>query len=798
MRSLRLFMLLCQLARAGFVFPQKLATKNYSANVTALMRLHDDRFRTICLTLTLAVLGLATLIGCGGGNNSSSSSPNSPASPNPPSSPTSPSSPTATTTFQAETSNNTSASSVFSAQLNGLPQPANISKIDTHSLLYGGSTTKIYATLMGWFGESGHMNVGYSSDDPAQVHRQVTDMMSRGIQGAILDWFGLNEATVNGTALALRAEAEANPGFEFAIMEDAGALFDAAIANGCDVTTQLLSDLDYINTQFVPSSAYARVNGRPIILFFGVDGYYIDWSQVRAQVTNNPLFLFRGVDGLTRPISDGAFQWEDINADPFHPSSPNPFDPALAAQDAFYQTNPAGRLAIGSVYRGFNDSLAPWGIDRFVHPRCGQTWIDSFGEIGKFYSSTNQLASLQIVTWNDYDEGTAVEMGIDNCIYMQPSISGNTLSWNVAGGPEDTVDHYTVFSSTDGQNLAKLADVPTGTHSLDLTPFPLSAGKFTLYVKATGRPGIQNKMSAPIVFVAGDQPPTARLALSQTAPLTFSASTTPSSNADGSIASSTIDFGDGVTAPGPTANHTYASVGAYNITATVVDNGGASAVAVQRVSATAITPGVTIFTPASSGVVNWPKPTFVASATSANPIKRMNVLVDGTQIYSIDQATVNTALKVYTGNHHVEVQAVDSAGAVSSAAVDVTAQPNDPAPTPAIKQTALPQVAPNTVLFCGAGWQDPNHFVNAYQWAFSDKSAPSFTPGVVHTFPTSGAFSTTESVINELGTPGSLTQNVTASGASLVQQTVKAHIQDERTQKLNLPIRLPPRSGAQR
>ena len=73
-----------------------------------------------------------------------------------------------------------------------------------------------------------------------------------------------------------------------------------------------------------------------------------------------------------------------------------------------------------------------------MHPRCGQTWLDTFGEIAKFYSSNNQLSALQIVTWNDYDEGTAMEMGIDNCIYLQPSISGSTLSWNVGGGPEAT------------------------------------------------------------------------------------------------------------------------------------------------------------------------------------------------------------------------------------------------------------------------------------------------------------------------------------------------------------------------
>jgi hypothetical protein len=728
----------------------------------------------IGLNLVVCVLCSVVLDGCGGSTSASSG--------------TTAESPT-NTTLQAETANNTSANDAFTAQLNGLPKPANVSKVDTHSLLYSGATTKVYAHLLGWFGEGGHMNVGYHSDDPQQVHRQVEDMMSRGIQGAILDWFGQNNhPVVNGAALALRAEAEAHPGFEFAIMEDAGALVDAAKANGCDVTAQLLSDLNYINTQFVPSPAYTRINGRPVIFFFGVDAFYIDWNQVRTQVANNPLFVFRGVDGLKRPISDGGFQWEDINADPFHPASPNPFDPALASQDAFYRTTSSGRLVFGSVYRGFNDSLAPWGIDRFVHPRCGQTWLDSFTEIGKFYSSSNQLPALQLVTWNDYDEGTAMEMGIDNCVYLQPSISGNTLSWTVNNGPEATVDHYTVYSSTDGQNLMKLADVPTGTHSLDLSQFNLS-GTVTLYVKATGRPSIENKMSPAIAFHAGDQPPVANIVVSQTAPLNFSVSVAGSTDPDGSIASSKIDFGDGTVVAGPQASHTYSVVGAYNITATVVDNAGASAVVVRRISAKPMSPDVTIFSPTPSGVVDGTTPSFVASANSSNPITQMQLLVDGTQVYAISQDTMNTALKIYTGNHHVEVQAVDSMGAVASAAVDITAEPNDTAPVPALQWMALPQAGPNTVLFCGINWQDSAGFVNAYRWTFPDGSQ-AFTPGAVHTFPTAGTFLTMESVIDEFGAPASITQSVTASSANLARPTVSVYVQDEQTQKQNLPIRL--------
>ena len=206
---------------------------------------------------------------------------------------------TPTTTLQAETSPNTSAASPNPATLNGNLSGANVSKLPMRSLLYAGATTKIYAAFQGWFGTPSHINVGYSSTDPAQVQRQVRDMISRGIQGAIVDWFGPNDPTTNGATMLLKQQAEAHPGFEFAIMEDSGALFAAAQQNNCDVTTQLISDLNYINSQYESSPAYAHVDGRPIVLFFGVDTWYIDWNRVKASAPGNTLFLFRGPGGFT-------------------------------------------------------------------------------------------------------------------------------------------------------------------------------------------------------------------------------------------------------------------------------------------------------------------------------------------------------------------------------------------------------------------------------------------------------------------------------------------------------------------
>src|SRR5260370_27160228 len=262
-------------------------------------------------------------------------------------------------------------------------------------------------------------------------------MIGRGVQGAITAWYGQANTSMDSATQLLKTEAEGHVGqFEFAIMEDMGALNSAAIANGCDVTGQLISDLTYVASQYESSPAYMRMNGRPVVFFFFVDAYYIDWSRVISSIPGNPLLIFQGPDGLTRKLSDGGFSWVLINSN-------DPFDLELAAQDAFYKTaqQAPGRLAFGSVYKGFNDTLATWGTNRVINQHCGQTWLQTFSEVEKFYSSGNHLPAMQIATWNDYEEGTAIEPGIDNCIYLTPSQSATTIHWYVNGGASSTIEH---------------------------------------------------------------------------------------------------------------------------------------------------------------------------------------------------------------------------------------------------------------------------------------------------------------------------------------------------------------------
>jgi hypothetical protein len=394
------------------------------------------------------------------------------------------------TTLSAQTSNNTSAANSFSGQSNGNRGAGNISKVDVHSLLYSGATTKVYAHLLLWFGGSNHMSIGYSSTDAAQIRRQIDDMVGRGIDGVIIDWYGPNNAIDQGTKLVM-AEAENHPGFTFAIMVDQGAI-EWFSCPGCSPQQALISDLQYIERTYFSSPAYMTRQGQPVVTNFNIDlSYSVDWNAANAALSTRPLFLFQNNSGFSHTLTDGSYAWV----------MPTTTDYGIGYLSSFYLTAMSfpKQQVIGATYKGFDDTLASWGSHRIMRQQCGQTWLQTFSEINSLYNSGKQLADLQLVTWNDYEEGSEIESGIDNCLTLAPSLSGNSLQWNISGD-ENTVDHYTVYISTDGQNLMSLADLAPGLRSMNLCGFPIPNGSYKLFVQAVGKPTLANQITQAIDY----------------------------------------------------------------------------------------------------------------------------------------------------------------------------------------------------------------------------------------------------------------------------------------------------------
>ncbi len=67
------------------------------------------------------------------------------------------------------------------------------------------------------------------------------------------------------------------------------------------------------------------------------------------------------------------------------------------------------KIAVGGAWPGFNDSAATWGLNRHIASACGKTFDETMSMYQKYYDTSQPLPFMLIETWNDYEEGTAIE-----------------------------------------------------------------------------------------------------------------------------------------------------------------------------------------------------------------------------------------------------------------------------------------------------------------------------------------------------------------------------------------------------
>jgi hypothetical protein len=162
--------------------------------------------------------------------------------------------------------------------------------------------------------------------------------------------------------------------------------------------------------------------------------------------------------------------------------------------------------------------FGPTADHLIMDAQCGKTWLSYLQapRNNNFGGTHAPLNAIEIATWDDYDEGTEMETGVDNCMSsLSASISGSILSWTIAfnaPGDQSTIDHYAVFYSTDGntgQNLTELSDVAVSSTSSSYT-FSLPSNlpnPTVVYVKAVGKPMVANHMSAGLPFAPNPPAP---------------------------------------------------------------------------------------------------------------------------------------------------------------------------------------------------------------------------------------------------------------------------------------------------
>jgi hypothetical protein len=334
-----------------------------------------------------------------------------------------------------------------------------------------------------------NVTTGYNSNDANTVAAQVEDLIRRRIDGAIVTWEGAGTsedgATLNFQAYvnAKHCSGPQNCNPRYLIMYDGPSMAYNVTSTGVTGTSgascsgkmgtnyencviaHIKNDMCYMNGMHFGNDAYFKVGGRPVVQVFPNEsvipssGPAPSWADVwkwigqwnsnlpqncvisggGAQAYNAnhgaPLVVFENAGGFSHQDSAGSFYWLQLSGtDPASDQFVTNISPASrgGTLDNFFETAQQfpGEQTWGAGFKGFNSSRAQWGRNRIMDQACGQTWIQSLTE-GNHYYSNAVLPYVQIATWNDYNEGTEIESGIDNCYAVSGTASGTMLAWRL-------------------------------------------------------------------------------------------------------------------------------------------------------------------------------------------------------------------------------------------------------------------------------------------------------------------------------------------------------------------------------
>jgi hypothetical protein len=410
-----------------------------------------------------------------------------------------------------------------------------VSNLSIKQLMYPGFSGRVICEYQPWFGSSGHKSVGYNENLPTTVASQDSFMLSEGCDITLVDYYGaldskqsFNLATTN----ALFADLNARSGYplKFGIMEDKGALKSTCPTSGqteaatltC-LQNALINEMDHINSNYASSPVYWTDNGQPVVAYFGGKAdwpiltsadWNTLWSTVKAHTDTYSIpfkYIFQFGSFTANAYDGGRFGWVQPPAytatQQFYWGSKTSVSPTYL--DSFYSSGRThqSQLTIGALYKGFDDYNASWGTNRVVAQQCGQVLLKTANEIAKYFGGANpQIPYVQVITWNDYEEGTSVEDGIDNCYTVNSSISGSVLNWSLTASDSiyattSTVHHFNVYFADAGGSLYLAAsNLAVTTNSLDLSTL-VPAGTWTMYVEMVGQPLILNRMSDGVTFI---------------------------------------------------------------------------------------------------------------------------------------------------------------------------------------------------------------------------------------------------------------------------------------------------------
>lgn len=242
----------------------------------------------------------------------------------------------------------------------------------------------------------------YDSSDPEVLDYHALLMKYAGIEGVLVDWYGSRSGAESTEALF---DAMERAGLKLAIVYEDRNNLDGASSQDQKIKWGQ-DDMVYLYENFFKKPNYITIDGRPLLMCFGPIDICTEtyrnaptmWSEIFSPLVVRkmpPCFL--ALYGSSKNANDernqnaaGEFTWVNVDNAAFLDNLKKHFDYYMA-----------------SAYPGFRDYYREggWG-DSYssVDYRDGQEFLDQLA-----VAEAKQVPMLQLVTWNDFGEGTQIE-----------------------------------------------------------------------------------------------------------------------------------------------------------------------------------------------------------------------------------------------------------------------------------------------------------------------------------------------------------------------------------------------------
>ena len=256
----------------------------------------------------------------------------------------------------------------------------------------------------------------YDSTDPNVLEYHLLLMKYSGIDGVMIDWYGVQGANGDVGSLLTGSNAIINKvgdfGLRFGVVAEDN-FWTNSITDTTPNMSKATANMNYLRDNYFNNPNYIRTtagtNTGPLLFNFGPIRFTqaSQWSQLLPQTGTDPVFVPLNYHAnLAGSNADGEFAW------PYQDAGTSDH---LTKLRTFYTSQASTfNFAAGVAYPGFRDfyQQGGWGSGYPTIPENnGQTLTDTLNLYDLYKPN---LDMLQLATFNDFGEGTMFEPTVED------------------------------------------------------------------------------------------------------------------------------------------------------------------------------------------------------------------------------------------------------------------------------------------------------------------------------------------------------------------------------------------------